>query len=385
MPIRTEEQIRNEILTSSQTRSEANFFGTGSVLYGLATDVSRLLREVEVRQEDILTSIHISTASFSQLESYARDMNVSVTQAKRAFTLATDKNIILSTTNGATISSVLTANGINLDGLPLFNRSGTVRYVARGVLGNLDSQQVYLGASCVSLGLGGNIGAGELVKFDKIYSNLTVTNVLPIYTGVDQETQEGLRARLLFKLESNLQNQQTIDRILIGIPGIGKSTILENYYGPGTMLICMQPREGVLFPSSYLREVESTLASHLKSGLKVKVKNFSLVPFTIEARIITNNASINGTTLTQNVANTIANFFNDLEGGSSIDLNSLEIAVVSSYPGIKLIGKQQHFEKVRYTVLDGTSSIEYVAEPGELILLDRTQLATLEATYITYE
>ena len=385
MPIRTEEQIRNEILTSSQTRSEANFFGTGSVLYGLATDVSRLLREVEVRQEDILTSIHISTASFSQLESYARDMNVSVTQAKRAFTLATDKNIILSTTNGATISSVLTANGINLDGLPLFNRSGTVRYVARGVLGNLDSQQVYLGASCVSLGVGGNIGAGELVKFDKIYSNLTVTNVLPIYTGVDQETQEGLRARLLFKLESNLQNQQTIDRILIGIPGIGKSTILENYYGPGTMLICMQPREGVLFPSSYLREVESTLASHLKSGLKVKVKNFSLVPFTIEARIITNNASINGTTLTQNVANTIANFFNDLEGGSSIDLNSLEIAVVSSYPGIKLIGKQQHFEKVRYTVLDGTSSIEYVAEPGELILLDRTQLATLEATYITYE
>ena len=57
MPIRTEEQIRNEILTSSQTRSEANFFGAGSVLYGLATDVSRLLREVEVRQEDIFPSL----------------------------------------------------------------------------------------------------------------------------------------------------------------------------------------------------------------------------------------------------------------------------------------------------------------------------------------
>lgn len=385
MPIRTEEQIRNEILTSSQTRSEANFFGAGSVLYGLATDVSRLLREVEVRQEDILTSVHISTASFSQLESYARDMNVSVAQAKRAYTLASDKNIILSTMNGASVSSVLAANGINLDGLPLFNRNKTVRYVIRGVSGDLNTQQVYIGASCVSLGSDGNVGAGELVKFDKIYTNLSVTNVLPIYTGVDQETQEGLRARLLFKLESNLQNQQTIDRILIGIPGIGKSTIIENYYGPGTMLICMQPREGVLFPNSYLREVESILSSNLKSGLKVKVKNFSLVPFTIQARVITTSASIDGTSLTQNIANTIANYFNSIEGGGSIDLTSLEVEVVSSYPGIRLVGKQQHFESVKYTVLDGTSSIEYVAEPGEIIFLERTQLATLEATYITYE
>jgi uncharacterized phage protein gp47/JayE len=318
MPIRTEEQIRNEILTSSQTRSEANFFGAGSVLYGLATDVSRLLREVEVRQEDILTSVHISTASFSQLESYARDMNVSVAQGKRAYTLASDKNIILSTTNGNSISNVLAANGINLDGLPLFNRNKTVRYVIRGVSGNLNSQQVYIGASCVSLGSGGNVGAGELVKFDKIYTNLSVTNVLPIYTGVDQETQEGLRARLLFKLESNLQNQQTM-------------------------------------------------------------------PFTIKDRVVTTSASIDETSLTQNIASTIANFFNNLDGGGSIDLASLEIEIVSSYPGIRLVGKQQHFESVKYRVLDGTASLEYVAEPGELIFLDRTQLATLEATYITYE
>lgn len=385
MPIRTEEQIRNEILTSSQSRSEANFFGPGSVLYGLATDVSRLIREVEVRQEDILTSVHISTASMSQLESYARDMNVSVAQAKRAYTLASDKNIILSTTNGASIASVLSANNITLEGLPIFNRTSTIRYVIRGTSGSLDSTQIYVGASCASLGASGNVGAGELVRFDKVYPNLSVTNVFPIYTGMSEEGPEILRAKLLSKLDSNLQNQQIIDRVLIAIPGIGKSTILENYYGPGTMLICVQPRVGVLFPNSYLREIESTIASNLKSGLKVKVKNFSLVPFTIEARVITTNASINGTTLTQSIANTIANFFNELEGGNSIDLTALELAVISDFPGIRLIGKQQHFEKVKYTVMDGTASIEYVAEPGELISLDRTELPTLEATYITYE
>ena len=384
MAIRTEEQIRNEILSSSQARSEANYFGAGSVLFNLATDVARLVRDIETRQEDIANSIHISSATTSQIQAYARDMNLPVVQAKRAYTLASDRNIVLSTIDGTPISRTLTANNITLEGLPIFNATRSVRYIITSYLGSLESNQIFVGANCAFLGIGGNVDVNQLINFERSYDNLIVKNLMPINTGISEEIPEITRERILLKTDYNLENLQALNSILSSLPGIGKSSIFDGYFGPGSLLICIQPSNGILFPLSYLREIEAKIGSVIKTGLKVKVTNFNLIPVIINARVILSN-NTNAEGVVRSISNFITNYFNTIPGGQSLNLADLEASIIFNIPGISLVGVNNHFEKVTYSITDGSTSINYVADPGGVISANQSELITLEALNIYYE
>lgn len=384
MPRRID-QIKEKIFSGALRRSEADYFGAGSILDGLSTDVARLVYEAEANQESILSAVHLDTASDDQIERYARDFNVFRRPATRAATLESDRNIAISTTTGESVGLVLAQNNITLSGLRITNADNTKMYVIEGTSGFINTDSlVYCTARSINLGSSFNVSKNELNRFEKSYPKLTVTNNFSILNGQDTESLAVLKARISQKIDSNVTNNTLVSYLLNSIPGYGKSSVIPNYDGAGTMLICIQPSNGLAFAASSLMSIRNSILNFLPAGQNVIVKNYDPVTFSIKTRIIPQEG-YSGASLINPVKAGIIAYFNSLQGGDQVNLKSLQ-AAVGNITGVKYISpKGDSFEEVSYSVSDGSAFFNYIASPAATISMTVSQIATIGSLEVTYE
>lgn len=385
MPRRID-QIKEKIFSGALRREEADYFGAGSILDGLSTDVARLVYEVEANQEAILSAVHLDSASEDQIERYARDFNVMRRPAVRAFTLESDKNIVISTTTGESVGAVLAQNNIILSGLRITNGDKTKVFVIEGTTALINTESsIYCTARCINIGGTFNVAKGELSRFEKQYQKLTVTNNFSILNGQDTESMTVLKARISQKIDSNVTNKNALAFLLNSISGYGKSTVIQNYDGAGTILICLQPSSGVSFANSSLVSIRNSILTFLPAGQNVLVKNYDPITFNIKTRIIPKEG-VSGASLVNPVKASIVSYFNSLQGGDTVSLSSLQSQLIGNIGGLKYISsKGDAFEEVKYTINEGSSSFEFIADPNSNIRIEQTQIATLASVEITYE
>jgi len=376
MGIRSENAIRKEIINDSKRRLGATYYGAGSMLDGLATDISKQIAQLEAQQEQILRDIHFNTIAEDQISKYAEDFNVKRKIGRKAKSESTDFNVLVSSTNGLSINSNLRLNNIEIVGLTL--TSGNKKYFITEIEPNGYSQlSAYVGVQAYALGADFNVSKGELNKFEKSYQGLTVTNTRAILNGEDLETMDSIRNRILEKIESNANTEFILNSAISRLSGLGKTTIIRNYDGPGALMVCVQPYSGVVYPESTIRELQTKLEMEIGAGRKVLVKNFDPVGFVFKTTI-TAKAGFTATNLIDSVKIAISDYFNGLSGGQSVSLGALAARVLNSVPGVKSLGSGSNsFDSVVYTTYEGSAKFKYIASPGESISILDTQIATL--------
>lgn len=379
-------EIKEAIFTGSLRRQHANYFGSGSVLDGLATDVANLLFELEANQEALLGSIHLDSVSNEQLTRFARDFNVRPEMARRAYSLESDSNVRVSTTNGQPLDKVLSENNIILSGLRVSNPDKTKIYVIEGTTTDTSTlSSCFVTVRSLDLGTSSNLTKNELTRLEKPYKNLKITNNFGIYNGTDNESNAVLKDRVLSKIESNLRNLNILDTMLARIPGYGKSVVLENFDGPNTLLVCVQPESDLYFTATALDDIRNMISSYLGAGTRVIVKNFDPVTFRIKTQIVATDSN-NGSSLIEPVKNVITAYFDNMQGGESIDLSDIALQVSSQINGVKLVSRVgTGFNEVTYSIFEGTSEIGFGVDPSSTVLIGPTQIATLESLIVNYE
>jgi len=376
MAIRSENAIRKEIINDSKRRLGATYYGSGSMLDGLATDISRQVAQLEAQQEQIIRDIHFNTITEDQISKYAEDFNVKRRIGRKAKSESADFNVLVSSTNGLSISTNLRLNNIEIVGLTLL--SGNKKYFVTEIEPNGYSQSsAYVGVQAYALGSDFNLSKGELNRFEKSYQGLTVTNTRAILNGEDLETMDSIRNRILEKIESNANTEFILNSAISRLSGLGKTTVIRNYDGPGALMVCVQPYSGVVYPESTIRDLQTKLEMDIGAGRKVLVKNYDPVGFVFKTTISA-KAGFTASNLIDSVKIAISDYFNGLSGGQSVSLSALASRVTSSVPGVKSLGSGSNsFDSVVYTTYEGSAKFKYIAAPGESISILDTQIATL--------
>lgn len=379
--------IRNEILKAQQARGEINYFGEGSIIDSLATDIAVLVQENEALAEKMANEMRLDTASEDQVLLYARDFNVSRSQARRAIIEYGDQNLILSSTNNKSIATILNENNIVLPGIRVTDASKSKVYVIEygDPSVNLNTAtSVYVSAIALNVGASSNIAKNELNTLEKPYRGLSITNRYAVQSGRDIESIASLRLRVYNKLESNLSNEATINTVLSSIPGYGKSSIVRNYSGPGSILICVQPSNSLAFSNSSLQDIKNKLVPYVTSGSTLLVKNFSPVTLNIKTRIVVQAGS--AAAVVDSLKQSIVSYVNQLEGGESLNILDLESVVKRNTAGLKMLSRfGNSFEEVKYTIAEGSANLSYIAEPRSTISVKPTEIITLDQIIINYE
>lgn len=387
---RTLSEIKEEIYNGSLRRREANYLGAGSVLDGLSTDVARVVMELEANQESILGQAHLDTASEDTLERYARDFNISRVMPSQASTKSSDRNIIISTINGDSIAKALSLNNIEISGLRLTNLNTNKTYIVTGYAGDINTQSYcYVSAYSAGTGTAVNVAKNELNYFEKIYTNLKVTNNFAILNGTDMESVANLKRRIITKIESNLANTNTLNQYLNSLTGYGKASVFRNFDGPGTLLVCIQPSNGLSYQASSLAFIKAKIQELLGASIRVTVKGYDPVVFKFKTRIAVNSGS-DAAALVTPIKNLITQYFNGLKGGDPVNIAAIENSIQQQFPSIKLLSRiNNKFEEVSYTMYEGTSAFKFIAGTSSSVTISQTQLATLstdqDAIIVNYE
>lgn len=378
-------EIKEQLYNGALRRQEANYFGPGSILDGLASDVSSLIFEAEMNQENIIGAVHVDSANDIQIDRFARDFNLSRRPAERAYSYDSDRNVVISTTTGESISSVLAMNNIVLPGLRISDSTGTKVYVIENGGGSLGVSSAYVTVKAVLPGEGYNVTKNELRRFEKDYAKLRITNNFSITNGRDGEAVGELKDRIFGKMESNTRNANALNSLIGQLSTYGKYSVVRNYDGPNSLLICLQPSSGLFYQESTLRDVESKLSMFMGTGVKLRVSNFTPVLFNFKTKIVCETNTI-PMQVAAAVKDSIINYFNRLVGSESVSITDLNDYVKLSVPGLRMLSRTgPGFQEVTYTILEGSSSFTHQADKAAGVKIEQTQIATIGSVIINVE
>lgn len=370
--------IKNLIFGNSLGRKHANYFYPGSMLDSLASDVAQLIVGSELEYRSNLRDSFVSTAGSAALDRIANDFGLSRKMDTVARVLDTDRNIIISTSFNENLLDVLLDYNINLNGLQICDFNDTIRFIVQQV-GSISStsKSVYVGAVANASGAGYNVEKGSLNRFVKNYPRLQVTNTAAIRNGQDQEGDASLRVRIFTKIESNQKNISSLNYYLNqSIPDIGKSHITGSNGGSSGIYVYVQPTSGVFYEEKYLSNISNQLNSFAGPGQSIKVNNFIAVPFSFEVTAIVKQ-NIDASQVQSQIQSMIINYFNGIQGGQSVSLNSIK-NLIGGIPGVKLLAKTSgDFKKVTYQVQDGSIYFSYDATLQNEIILEPNQIGTV--------
>ena len=378
MSTRSEAAIRNEIINSGKRRGDNTYYGAGSMLEGFVSDISRQISLLESQQESILRNIHFNTLSSEQLDKYLDDFNIKRRSPKKAYSRYEDRNVFIRAAKGKSVFQVLQENNIALPGLTVSDSTGRKKYFITGYdLNNFYSSSCAVSVQAYEAGSLYNVRKNELTVFEKNYKDLSVYNSMSILNGEDSESYDELKEKIILKMESNSNNFNMIEYEIARIPGRGKSTIIRDYDGPGSLLVCVQPNAGVAYPASTLEDIKNSLRRKMGAGLVLDIRNYAPVGFVIQSTI-SGTQGISGATLIGQVKDAITEFFNTLSGGDAVSIKNLNAFVRQRVPGLSSLGQGRNvLNKVSYTIYEGTAKFTKIAGPEEVISIGVTQIATL--------
>jgi hypothetical protein len=370
--------IKNLILGNSLARKHANYFYPGSMIDSLASDVGRLLVDAETEHKLAMKNMYVASAEGQGLERIANDYGLSRSMDATARALASDRNILISTTYNENLSDVLAAYNININGLQVTNANDTIRYILQqtDAIGPED-KSIYVGAIANGSGSFFNVDKGALNRFVKSFPRLKVTNLFSIRTGKNVETDESLRLKIFSKIESNQKTISSLNYLINQeLPDLGSLAVAGDTGGTSGLIIYLQPATGLFYEDSVLSNIKFLVSSFVGPGQIVKVSNFTSVGFRFEIHVIV-KAGLNATSVSDQVQRIITNYFNQLRPGASVELDSLKFSILG-IPGVKLVSKtSNNFKKVEYQVQDGTAYFKYDASLLNTVDISPNQLATL--------
>lgn len=284
--------INSKLGTTSQNKdSVVNVFSSA-----VGDEIVQLRRELEGFFNSLQMS-NVSGEDLNQLAFETYGLNRKI--ASKAYSEKEDKNVVFYV-EGTTFG------GINLE-KDIFIPKGTRIYsseniessiiyeLTEGVLLDKNNERQYASVRALNEGYESNISertlkAHSFTDYSNSFSNkLKVTNMHPIVTGSNEESDENLRYRLVNFVQSNInKNIDYITMQSLTANGVIEGKVIPSYYGIGTnaLILFGSGRE----TSANLKElVESRIEYYTTPGDSLYIVDGINVYVSMKIRIYLNN------------------------------------------------------------------------------------------------
>jgi uncharacterized phage protein gp47/JayE len=224
-------------------------------------------------------------------------------------------------------------------------------YVSEDTVLPKDKNEIYVAAKSAGSGASFNIPSGILIyhKFTDYTETakglLLVTNISSIESGLDAESDDNFRYRIInHYLSSQNANEVALRMAVLEVPGVADVRYFNNSQGLGTATIVI--KSIVLpMPSDLPDKVLANVEKKASAGIKVIIEKPVEIYFSFDIKITyTRPLSIDERVSLQSGLNAyIGDYINNLDVGESFSINTLANDIISYSPLIKTIGSPGRF------------------------------------------
>jgi uncharacterized phage protein gp47/JayE len=210
--------------------------------------------------EELERQSNLSTATGSDLDNWGLLFGVPRRTAKQSSSVGYSRSLRI-TNNGSTPAVVPTGSRVYKDLDPqiaFFTTEGVT--IAAG-----SAEDVHVTAA--DYGSIFNVAIGEINRHAVPNVSLTVTNILPLQSGAEQESDGSYRQRLQQELtRRDVLNRANVSSLMRSVPGVRDVYLLDMYRGAGTFDIIIIPYNFSV-ANTIIQECQSLLNSAVPAGV----------------------------------------------------------------------------------------------------------------------
>lgn len=237
------------------------------------------------------------------------------------------------------------------------NYDGTISYTTINVAEINDSGEAYVGIVGTSAGPAFNVQANVLVahaihqipELRKISQFIKCSNRFPIQNGKYSQTDEEFRYNIVTAKSAIRNNELSIRRAALSVPGVRDVLFEKNKYGNGTISLIV---DGVspLISEGLINTVKERVQQELSYGDAIYINRPEYLGVELNIGIVIEQGSLNETFIRQQARSAIIQYINDLEIGGEIIWNQL-VSTLLNITGIEDI-IPQYFKYGEYDIFN---------------------------------
>jgi uncharacterized phage protein gp47/JayE len=258
---------------------------------------------------------------------------------------------------------------------------GTIVSTAKDVNGNLiefattsvntsiTTGNTYVDVEIVAMEAGAlYVSANSItIMVDPIIGVASITNIIPVDSGSDGETDDALRAEAKLALAGLGKGTLTaLQSVIEGIEGITSVLVLDKNRGTGTVDISVVSTV-MPVPQSILDEVNTAIANTKSGGIDVQIISPTVVTVNITVSL-TKDSNYDATELKNAAGNAIVAYIDSLNIGDTFVKTKMQSAVLQASLGILDISMSAPTDNVTATssqiIRRGTITIDGVVWNG---------------------
>lgn len=333
IPKKSKEELLNQILKGAVQETEISMIGSGSVMHSIASVVSSATADVYQVLDDAVTNSFLPTASGFYLDLFGETFGIPRRGAVTARIDSTDRNIKFYVNSGTLAQKYPHPTDLNKGRIP----AGTVISSSSGVSFSVDrnydfpsaAKEAWVGAISMSTGQSQNLAAGKLNVLDAA-ADVLVTNVSPITTGSDIESDDEYRFRISKWVRTSAgRNEMAVRMAVFSSSGVA-DIIKEPYFaGPGSFRLIVIPT-GNRLSAETIRSIYYSVASVVSEGTFFAIEGPRYVPVSISVRLIPSNKSSVSETDKALAKNAILRYLGDIRPGDALIVNRLRAEILGS-------------------------------------------------------
>lgn len=146
-----------------------------------------------------------------------------------------------------------------------------------------------LAVECDVTGVQGNVDAGTVAVIPMSIPGISkVTNAEPMHDGFDEEEDDSLYNRLIFKVRQPATSGNINDYIewATGVPGVGKVKVLPLWNGNGTVKVLITDSNGDPASDTLINQVADVIEGEHPIGATVTVAAPEVLTLTVSLKVI---------------------------------------------------------------------------------------------------
>lgn len=196
---------------------------------------------------------------------------------------------------------------------------------------------------------------------DSADNSLLVVNTEPLENGLDDESDDNFRYRIINQyLKSMAANETAIRLAALSVPGVADVNIVDQQMGLGTMGVLIKSTTPTV-SQALLNNVQEQVNNVKSGGTKIIVSapDYLEIIFNIELHYKRTPSEEERFNAELAVKNTVVDYINNKDIGESFIINELANLVISSNPLISYIGKPGvFFNKISLYIPNGSAFIK---------------------------
>lgn len=248
-------------------------------------------------------------------------------EATKASVAKEDKNVKFFVDTGALIDII--PSGIIPEGTIVSTADGTVSYTTTDdVLIDNVQTEVFAPVVADQEGVSYNVGAGALVTSSIAGPN--VTNLFPIGSGLDTESDSNYRYRISNAvLDLARANLMSIRLAALSVPGVADAIIRDHRSGVGTFDVLIIPT-GNIVARGTMRGVQSAVANVKAVGVMGSVTQPRYVPVELLVQMYFTEGTPDGDkpSMRQDASSAMLRYIGEINMGQTFVLNELRQRVM---------------------------------------------------------